>query len=124
MTIGKSEDDYDDDADDCFDVNESGGRDLDRRLRRVRYFHPKERSFPVKAALHPFRSGAEERRDGDMLGFHRKEARQEGIWPGPIYPAMQPCQPWHVLLKDGGVFELDPFDEIGAPNRDGRISFV
>ena len=73
-------------------------------------FHPKERSF--RAALHSFRSGEgrEGKRETCSVGCHikegRKARRQEGIWHRP---ATSHRQPWHVLLKDGGVFELDPF---------------
>lgn len=59
-------------------------------------------------------------REGDMLGWFPQKGRKARRHLAP-----SDSQPWHVLLKDGGVFELDPFDEIGARrNRDGRISFV
>ena len=55
-----------------------------------------------------------------MLGWFPQKGRKARRHLAP-----SDSQPWHVLLKDGGVFELDPFDEIGARrNRDGRISFV
>ena len=73
MTIGKSEDDYGD-ADDCFDVNESGGRDSDRRP--LRYFHPKVGTFPR-------RSTSIQIRRGDMPGCHIKGERGERA-SGPI----------------------------------------
>ena len=77
MTIGKSEDDYGD-ADDCFDVNESGGRDSDRRT-LLRYFHLKVGTFPR-------RSTSIQIRRGDMPGCHIKGERGERA-SGPIYRA-------------------------------------
>ena len=104
MTIGKSEDDYGD-ADDCFDVNESGGRDSDR-CTLLRYFHPKmSGDLPKALYIH-----------SDQAGRHawlpHKGREERGHLAPYSLPASQPdplLQPWHVLLKDGGGFELDPF---------------
>ena len=73
MTIGKSEDDYGD-ADDCFDVNESGGRDSDRRT-LLRYFHPKVGTFPRRSTSIQIRRGRHA-----WLPLKGRE-RREGIWP-------------------------------------------
>ena len=89
MTVGKSEDDYGG-ADDCFDVNESGGRDSDRCT--TRYFHPKvSGDLPKALYVHSDQVG------GDMPGCHIKGERKEGIWPRilslPGSQASQPARP-------------------------------
>ena len=71
-------------------------------VRPLRYFHPKmSGDLPKALYIH-----------SDQAGRHAWLPHKGREERGHLAPYSQPdplLQPWHVLLKDEGGFELDPF---------------